>query len=74
MTDNRLDELITLNQAAEEYPLVYSTLAKAAADGRIRGAIRTGGTPRKAGMWFVTRRDIDYAIKVGLLRPRQPKE
>lgn len=57
--------VITLAQAAEFYPLAYSTLAQAAREGRLDA--------RKAGpkTWLTTRAAIEEAIEEGRLRPRK---
>ena len=57
---------ITLTEAAELYPLAYSTLAQAAREGRLE--CRRSG-PKT---WITTRAAVEEAIANGKLRPRQP--
>lgn len=55
---------ITLAEAADLYPIAYSTLAEAAREGRLQ-ARQSGAT------WLTTRADVDRAIAEGTLRPRK---
>ena len=54
---------ITLAEAAELFPLAYSTLAQAARERRIRAR-------RSAGTWLTTRAAIQEAIERRISRPR----
>lgn len=57
-------DVITLAEAADLFPLAYSTLAEAAREGRIKA--------RKSGdVWLTTREAIEEAIREGKLRPRK---
>ena len=59
-----IDDVITLAEAAEIYPLAYSSLAQAAREHRI-DARRSGTT------WLTTRSSIEHAITTGQLHPRK---
>ncbi len=61
---------LTIREIAEEYPLAESTLSQAVREGRLE-ATRIGGTEKRAGLYLVTRRAVDLAIKTGNLRPRK---
>lgn len=56
-------ELISLAQAAKEFPVAQSTMSQAAREGRLKAQ-------KLGGAWLTTRADIEEAIKSGGLRPR----
>jgi hypothetical protein len=56
-------EAITLEEAAQRYPLAYSSLAQAVREGRL-AARRSGKT------WLTSPATIEQAITAGKLRPR----
>ncbi len=58
------DQAITLSEAAQLYPLAYSTLAEAVREGRLESR-------RSGRVWLTTRAAIERAIAEGKLRPRQ---
>lgn len=64
MISNSFEIVITLGQAAEFFPLAYSTLAQAAREGRIKAR-------RSGKVWLTTQAAIEEAIEEGKLKPRR---